>query len=89
MQEIDVVERAGDGAGRAIPANTIPSSALDACFSPGFPGCFLIFPACLIHHLQGHEKQMFKTTAGAPFYFPLPESILQYLLTMAQKIVYR
>lgn len=51
--------------GESDPANTIPSSALDACFSPGSPGCSLTFPACLIHHLQGHKKQMFKTTAGA------------------------
>lgn len=51
--------------GESDPANTIPSSALDACFSPGSPRCSLTFPACLIHHLQGHKKQMFQTTAGA------------------------
>lgn len=59
----DVVERTSYRAGRAISTNTIPSSALDACFSLGSPGCFLIFLACLIHHLQGQKPQMFKTTA--------------------------
>lgn len=56
----DVAERTSYRAGRAISTNTIPSSALDACFSLGSPGCFLIFLAYLIHHLQGQKNRCSK-----------------------------
>ena len=66
----------------AMSASTIPSSAPDACFSPGSPGCSLIFPECLIHHLQEHKKTDVQNNCRST---ALPESILQYLLTIAEK----